>query len=74
MITETQWLKIIYSYIRHQIDPQPSIELDALSGLNIEDLDAVTPNMFEVRKYTEEDVKDMLEALSLIIHKQEKDA
>lgn len=73
MITETQWLKIIYSYIKHQIDPQPSIPLDHLSSLNIEDLNAITPDMFEVKEYTEEDVKDMLEALSLIIHKQEKE-
>jgi hypothetical protein len=74
MLTEINWLKIIYSYIKHQIDPQPSIELDALSSLNIEDLDAITPDMFEVREYTEEDVKDMLEALNLIILKKEEDA
>jgi hypothetical protein len=73
MITETQWLKIIYSYIRHQIDPQPSIPLDALSSLNIEDLDAITPDMFEIREYSKEDVQDMLEALNLIIQKKEED-
>jgi hypothetical protein len=73
MINETQWLKIIYSYIRHQIDPQPSIELDALDSLNIEDLDAITPDMFEIREYTKEDVQDMLEALNLIILKKEED-
>jgi len=73
MITETQWLKIIYSYVRHQIDPQPSIALDALESLNIEDLDAITPDMFEIHEYSKEYVQDMLEALNLIILKKEED-
>lgn len=57
MITERQWLKIIYSYIQHQINPQSSIPLDHLSSLNIEDLNAITPDMFEIHEYTEEEVK-----------------
>jgi hypothetical protein len=71
-ITETQWLKIIYCYIQHQINPQPSIPLDYLESLNIEDLHAITPDMFEMHEYTEEDVKQLLEVLSIIIHKREK--
>ena len=72
-ISEIQWLQIIFSYLRHQIEPQPSIPLDNLESLNIEDLDAITPDMFEIHEYTTEDIEDMLKALSLIIHKQEKD-
>ena len=70
-INETEWLKIAYCYIRHQIDPQPSIPLDHLESLNIEDLDAITPDMFEVYEYTEDQVKKILEALSIIIQKKE---
>ena len=73
MMTETLWLKVIYSYLRHQIDPQPTIPLDHLESLNIEDLDAITPDMFEIREYTKEDVEDMLEALNSIILKKEED-
>jgi hypothetical protein len=73
MMTETLWLKIIYSYLRHQIDPQPSIPLDHLESLNIEDLDAITPDMFEIREYTKEDVEDMIEVLNLIILKKEEE-
>jgi len=72
-ISETQWLKIIHSYIGHQINPQPSISLDYLESLNTEDLDAITPDMFEMYEYTEEDVKQFLEVLSIIIHKREKE-
>lgn len=73
MITDREWLKIIYSYLRHQVDPQPSIPLDHLESLNIEDLHAITPDMFEMKTYTKEDVKDLLDALSTIIHKMEDD-
>jgi hypothetical protein len=73
-ISEIQWLQIIFSYLRYQIDPQPSIPLDNLESLNIEDLDAITPDMFEIREYTTEDIEDMLAALNLIILKKEKDA
>jgi hypothetical protein len=72
-INEREWLSIIYSYLNHQINPQPSIPLDHLESLNIEDLDAVTEDMFEVYEYTEDEVKDMMAALSLIIHKKEKE-
>ena len=72
-ITETQLLKLTYSYIRHQIDPQPTIPLDYLESLTIEDLDAITPNMFEIQEYTREEVEYILEGLSLLIHKKEKE-
>lgn len=73
MMTDKLWLQLIYSYLRHQIDPQPSIPLDYLESLNIDDLDAITPDMFEVAEYTDENVKSMLEALNLIILKLEKE-
>lgn len=72
-INERQWLAIIYSYLQHQVSPQPSIPLDYLESLNVEDLNDITPNMFEVHEYQEDEVKDMMAALSLIIHKKEKE-
>jgi hypothetical protein len=71
MMTDKIWLQVVYSYLKHQINPQKSIPLDYLSSLNVEDLDAVTEDMFEYATYTEDNVKSMLEALSLMIHKQE---
>jgi hypothetical protein len=73
MMTDKLWLQVIYSYLKHQIDPQPSIPLDYLESLNVDDLDAITPDMFEVAEYTDENVKSMLEALNLIILKLEKE-
>ena len=72
-ITETQWLKIIYSYIKHQIDPQPTIPLDYFESLNVTDLDAVTPDMFTIEEYSEEEVKNLLEALNVIILRREEE-
>lgn len=72
-MTDKLWLQVIYSYLKHQIDPQPSIPLDYLESLNVEDLDAITPDMFEIAEYSRENVESMIEALSLIIHKLEKE-
>ena len=72
-ITDKQWLQIIFSYLKHQIDPQPSIPLNNLESLNIEDLDAITPDMFEIHEYTKEDIEDMIRALNLIILKKEQE-
>jgi hypothetical protein len=65
-------LKIVYSYVSHQIDPQKSIPLDYLAGLNISDIDAISEDMFEETVYTKEDVKFMLKELSKVIIKLEK--
>jgi hypothetical protein len=72
-IDELGWLKIIHTYIDDQIDPQPSIPLDYLESLHINDIDAITPDMFEIYEYEKEQVERMLEALSIIIHKKEKE-
>lgn len=72
-MTDKLWLQVIFSYLQNQINPQPSIPLDYLESLNVDDLDAITPDMFEVAEYTDENVKSMLEALNLIILKLEKE-
>jgi hypothetical protein len=72
-IDEIGWLKIIHSYINHQIDPQPSIPLDYLESLHVTDINAITPDMFEIYKYEKEQVERMLQALSIIIYKKEKE-
>jgi hypothetical protein len=72
-IDELAWLKIIHTYINDQIDPQPSIPLDYLKGLDVTDIDAITPDMFEYDQYNKDQLKNMLTVLSLIIHKKEKE-
>jgi len=66
-------LKVVYSYVSHQIDPQKSIPLDYLESLNISDIDSISEDMFEETVYSKEDVKYMLRELSKIIIKMEKD-
>lgn len=66
-------LKVVYSYVSHQIDPQKSIPLDYLESLNISDIDSISEDMFEETVYSKEDVKFMLRELSKIIIKMEKD-
>jgi hypothetical protein len=70
-ITETQWLKIIDSYLNHVVDPQPSIPLDYLESLEVTDLDAVSPHMFEIPVYDNDYVNDLSDALHAIILKRE---
>jgi hypothetical protein len=65
-------LKVVYSYVSHQINPQKSIPLDYLTSLNITDIDAISEDMFEETVYTKEDVKFMLKELSKVITKMEK--
>lgn len=65
-------LKVVYSYVSHQIDPQKSIPLDYLSSLNTTDIDSISEDMFEETVYSKEDVKFMLRELSKIIIKMEK--
>ena len=65
-------LKVVYSYVSHQINPQKSIPLDYLAGLNITDIDAISEDMFEETVYSKEDVKFMLKELSKVITKMEK--
>ena len=70
-ITETQWLKIIDSYLRHVVNPQPSIPLDYLESLEVTDLDAISPHMFEMPVYDNDYVNDLSDALNAIILKRE---
>jgi hypothetical protein len=65
-------LKVVYSYVSHQINPQKSIPLDYLASLNITDIDAISEDMLEETVYSKEDVKFMLKELSKVITKMEK--
>jgi hypothetical protein len=69
---ELSWLKVIFSYIMNQIEPQKSIPLDHLKSLNITDLDAITEDMFEEIVYTKDDLQAMRKALNDIIIKFEQ--
>lgn len=72
-LSDKQQLQIIYCYLRHQIDPQKTMPLDYLETLNVEDIDAITEDMFEVYEYSKEEIELMLEGLNEIIIKMEKD-
>lgn len=71
-MTDLETLKIVYCYVRHQIDPQKSIPLDYLKSLNVDDIDAISEDMFEEHVYTKEHVELMLNELSKLITKLEK--
>ena len=72
-ISDKQQLQIIYCYLRHQIDPQKTIPLDYLENLHVEDIDAITEDMFEIHEYSKDEIESMIEGLNEIIIKLEKD-
>lgn len=73
-MTDCQVLKCCHGYIESQINPQKSIPLDYLDSLNVDDIDAISKEMFEDYVYSKTEVKYLLKRLSTIIKKLEKDA
>lgn len=72
-LSDIMVLKVISSYLIDQIDPQPSISLEDLAGLNVEDLiDYKIPEeLFTMQHYTPSEIKNMKDMLSRIIIKME---
>lgn len=75
-ITKKDWdyLRLADSYLRNQVDPQKSIPLDYLSSLNVEDLDAITEDMFEYTTYTKENIRFIIKGVSKLLQKIEDNA
>lgn len=75
-ITKRDWnyLRLVGSYLRNQVDPQKCIPLDYLASLNVEDLDAITEDMFEYPTYTEENIRDMIKGVNKILYNIEDSA
>lgn len=73
-LTETQWLKVIYSYVSQTIDPIYILESeDDIDGLEVEDIPLIPQNLFKKEKYDKEYVITLLSALSEIIIKREEE-
>ncbi len=70
-LTETQWLKVIHSYVSQTIDPIYILESeDDIDGLEVEDIPLIPQNLFKKEKYDKEYVITLLSALSEIIIKR----
>jgi hypothetical protein len=73
-LTETQWLKVIHSYVSQTIDPIYILESeDDIDGLEVEDIPLIPQNLFKKEKYDKEYVITLLSALSEIIIKREEE-
>lgn len=73
-ITETQWLKVIQSYIDQTITPVYTLESDdIIDGLEVEDIHLIPKNLFKKEEYDEEYVKKLSAALSVIITRREEE-
>lgn len=74
-MTHQQTLKIVYSYIQSQINPNiKAINLDDIKHLHPEDLiDYEIPKeLFQPIKYSEDDLKSILKDLNRVIIAMEK--
>lgn len=71
--TDIMVMKVVASYLQHVIDPQPSIDLNDLAHLDIEDLInyEIPKELFTIHEYTKDDIKHMMLMLSKIIRKME---
>jgi hypothetical protein len=72
-LTDRMILSLVSSYLRHVIDPQPSMNLSDLAVLHPEDLvDYEIPKeLFSVVKYTKADIEHLADLLSEVIQKME---
>lgn len=72
-LTDRMVLSLVSSYLRHVIDPQPSIDLNDLANLHPSDLiDYEIPKeLFSVVKYTKADIEHLADLLSEVIQKME---
>lgn len=72
-LTDRMILSLVSSYLRHVIDPQPSMELSDLAVLHPEDLiDYEIPKeLFSVIEYSKADIEHLADLLSEVIQKME---
>lgn len=72
-MTDRIVLSLVFSYLRHVIDPQPSIDLNDLANLHPTDLiDYEIPKeLFTVMEYSKADLKHLADLLSEVIQKMQ---
>lgn len=72
-LTDRVVLKLVSSYLRHVINPQPTISLDDLAILHPSDIvDYEIPKeLFTIPEYSKEDLKHLADLLSEVIRKME---
>ena len=72
-LSDIEVMKLIYCYVKDQIDPQPSIDLKHLAHLHPEDLvnDEIPEELFVHEEYTPATVKHLLKLMSVVITKME---
>jgi len=72
-MTDRMVLSLVSSYLRHVMDPQPSIDLNDLAGLHPTDLiDYEIPKeLFTVTEYSKDDLEHLADLLSEVIQKME---
>lgn len=72
-LTDRMVLSLVSSYLRHVIDPQPSMDLNDLAVLHPEDLiDYEVPKeLFTMVEYSKDDIKHLADLLSEVIQKME---
>jgi len=73
-LTDRMVLSLVSSYLRHTLNPQPSIDLNDLAVLHPEDLlDYEIPKeLFTMTEYSKEYVEHIADLLSEVIRKMEK--
>jgi len=72
-ITDRMVLSLVSSYLRHVINPQPSIDLNDLAVLNPEDLlnYEIPKELFTVTEYSKADLEHLADLLSEVIQKMQ---
>ena len=72
-ITDRMVLSLVSSYLRHVINPQPSIDLNDLAVLNPEDLlnYEIPKELFTVTEYSKDDLEHLADLLSEVIQKMQ---
>ena len=72
-MTDRMVLSLVSSYLRHVINPQPSIDLNDLAVLNPEDLlnYEIPKELFTVTEYSKDDLEHLADLLSEVIQKMQ---
>ena len=72
-MTDRMVLSLVSSYLRHVINPQPSVDLDDLAHLDPSDLiDYEIPKeLFKMIEYSKADLEHLADLLSEVIRKME---
>lgn len=72
-MTDRMVLSLVSSYLRHVINPEPSIDLNDLAHLEPQDLSnyEIPEELFSVVEYSKADLEHLADLLSEVIQKME---